>query len=186
MSLKDRVERCLGDYATAFVECRGDLCVEVPVEDVLKVIASLKDELGFDFLSDLFGVDNSVLFEKKAKAAKKKKKAEDEALPGDDVPPPPRFEVNYLLLSLERNERLQVKIRVPEDKPEVDSVTGIWKAATWPEREVYDMYGIKFKGHPDLRRLLMWDEFPAYPLRKDYPLEGQGEERHLSYTTTES
>jgi NADH-quinone oxidoreductase subunit C len=57
----------------------------------------------------------------------------------------------------------------------------MWKASDWPEREAFDMYGIRFKGHPNLKRLLMWDEFPAHPLRKDYPLEGQGEERHLVY-----
>ncbi len=185
MGLKDRVEKCLGEYVTAFTECQGDLCVEVPKGAILPAIQRLKDELGFDFMSDLFGVDNSALYEKKAKAAKKKKKGEEEEQPKEDVPPPPRFEVVYLLLSLERNERLQVKIRVPEDDLEVDSITSVWRAATWPEREAYDMYGIKFKGHPNLKRLLMWDEFPAYPLRKDYPLEGQGEERHLTYTTRE-
>ncbi len=182
MGLKERVESCIGDDVLAFTECQGDLCVEVPKRRIAQVLQSLKDELGFDFLSDLFGVDNSALYEKKAKAAKKKKKGEEEAeQPKEPGPPPPRFEVNYLLLSLERNERLQVKIKVPDDDLVVDSVTSIWKAANWPEREAYDMYGIRFKGHPNLKRLLMWDEFPAYPLRKDYPLEGQGEERHLNY-----
>ena len=94
---------------------------------------------------------------------------------------PPRFEVIYLLLSMERNERMMVKVRVPEDDPMVPTITGLWKAATWPEREVYDMFGIRFKWHPDLRRLLMWEGYGAYPLRKDYPLEGRGEERHLIY-----
>jgi NADH-quinone oxidoreductase subunit C len=104
------------------------------------------------------------------------KKSKDE-----DVPSGPRFEVVYLLLSLDDNERLQVRIRVPEDDPEVPSATSLWKAATWPEREAFDMYGIKFDGHYDLRRLLMWDEFEAHPLRKDYPLEGMEEERPLVF-----
>ncbi len=186
MGLKERVEQCLGEDALVFTECRGDLFVEVPKNRIKQVLQRLKDELGFDFLSDLFGVDNSVLWEKKAKAAKKKKKKgeEEQEEPKEPAPMPPRFEVVYLLLSLERNQRLQVKIRVPEDDLVVDSVTSIWKAATWPEREAFDMYGIRFKGHPNLKRLLMWDEFPAYPLRKDYPLEGRGEERHLNYRVT--
>ena len=96
-------------------------------------------------------------------------------------PPPPRFEIVYLLLALETNERMAVKIKVPEDDAVVDSVTDIWRAANWPEREIYDMFGVRFKGHPELKRLLMWDGFPAHPLRKDYPLEGKGEERHLVY-----
>jgi len=145
---------------------------------VVDVLKRLRDDpdLGFDFLSDLFGVDNLALYKK----AKPKKKAEGEE-EEEKGPPPPRFEVNYLLLSLKRNERLQVKVRVPEDDLTVDSVTSMWRAATWPERETFDMFGIRFKGHPNLRRLLMWDEFPAYPLRKDYPLEGEGEERQLIY-----
>ncbi len=186
MGLKERVENCLGEDALAFAECRGDLCVEVPQKRIVQALQRLRDELGFDFLSDLFGVDNSALYEKKAKAAKKKKKKgeEEPEQPAEPAPAPPRFEVNYLLLSLERNERLQVKVRVPEDDLVVGSVTSLWKAATWPEREAFDMYGIRFKGHPNLKRLLMWDEFPAHPLRKDYPLEGQGEERYLNYGVT--
>ncbi len=178
MSLRERVQNCLGSDALNFSECRGDLCVEVDKRRVVEVLKRLRDDpdLGFDFLSDLFGVDNLALY-KKAKP-KKKAEGEEEEKKG---PPQPRFEVNYLLLSLKRNERLQVKVRVSEDDLTVDSVTSLWRAATWPERETFDMFGIRFKGHPNLRRLLMWDEFPAYPLRKDYPLEGEGEERRLIY-----
>jgi NADH-quinone oxidoreductase subunit C len=85
----------------------------------------------------------------------------------------------YLLLSLKYNHRVHVKVRVPEDDAVVDTVTDIWRAANWPEREAFDMYGIRFRGHPNLKRLLMWDEFEDHPLRKDYPLEGKGEEREL-------
>jgi NADH-quinone oxidoreductase subunit C len=175
--LKERVEKCLGPKGLliAMTECQGDLSVEVPKRRILDVMHLLKDtpDLEFDFLSDVFGVDNSAFYEKQ----KSKKKPEGEK----EVPSPPRFEVIYLLLCLKRTERLQVKIRVAEDDMEVDSVTSIWKAANWPEREAFDMFGIRFKGHPNLKRLLMWDEFPAYPLRKDYPLEGRGEERPLAY-----
>ncbi len=184
MSLKDQVQSCLGPLVVAVSECQGDLSVEVSRENIKVALSKLKEDpgLSFDFLSDLFGVDNSELYKKTA--AKPAKKAEAETAPEEPPKPqefPPRFEVIYLLLSLKTNKRLQVKVRVPEENPVVDSVVSLFKAATWPEREAYDMYGIRFNGHPDLRRLLMWEGFPAYPLRKDYPLEGRGEERHLIY-----
>lgn len=184
MSLKDEVKSCLGSLILAISEYQGDLSIEVPREAIREVLSRLKNDsaLAFDFLSDLLGVDNSELYKKAA--AKPAKKAEPEAAPVEPPKPqevPPRFEVIYLLLSLKTNRRLQVKVRVPEENPVVDSVVSLFKAATWPEREVYDMYGIRFNGHPDLRRLLMWEGFPAHPLRKDYPLEGRGEERHLIY-----
>ena len=82
----------------------------------------------------------------------------------------PRFEVVYQLYSLERNHRLRVKAAVPEEDPVVPSVSSVWKAALWAEREAWDMFGIRFAGHPDLRRILMYPEFEGHPLRKDYPL----------------
>ncbi len=181
MGLKERVQDCLGSDIIELVEYRGDLSVEVPRTKIVEILTKLKEAEGlkFDFLSDIVGVDNSVLWEKKKAAKKKKAKGdeEQEQEPEDLGPPPPRFEIVYLLLSLSSNERLRVKIRVPEEDPVVDSITKIWKGANWPEREIYDLFGIKFRGHPNLKRLLMWEGFPAHPLRKDYPLEGQGEER---------
>ncbi len=185
MSLKERVQRCLGDDVIAITEYRGDLGIEVPKGNIVSVLTRLKEDetLGFDFLTDLFGVDNLDYYAKKKKKPKKKAAGEEELVEEeeDKGPPPPRFEVVYLLQALKTNERLQVKIRVPEDDMEVDTITTIWKAADWPEREAFDMFGFKFRGHHNLRRLLMWDEFEDHPLRKDYPLEGKGEERHLSY-----
>ena len=182
MSLKQRIEACLGENCLGFTEFRGDVVVEVPKNIVEHCLKALRDDpqLKMDFLSDVIGVDNKALYEKPRKKAKKKDEAEEG---GDEKPAelPPRFEVIYLLLSLEFNERMMVRVRVPEDDLVVPTVTGLWKAAMWPEREVYDMFGIRFKGHPDLRRLLMWEGFGAHPLRKDYPLEGRGEERHLVY-----
>ena len=84
-----------------------------------------------------------------------------------------RFEVVYHFLSLEKLHRLRVKIWVSEENPEVDSVVELWPGANFMEREVWDMYGIRFAGHPDLRRILMYDEFKGFPLRKDYPLQGK-------------
>jgi len=86
-----------------------------------------------------------------------------------------RFGVIYSLLSLTHNRRLWVKVFVNDPDPEVPSVTGIWKGAEWPEREVFDLFGIRFTGHPDLRRILLPQNFRDHPLRKDYPLHGKGE-----------
>lgn len=84
-----------------------------------------------------------------------------------------RFEVVYHLLSLKTNQRLRIKIEVPETDPTVDSVTGIWAGADFMERECWDMYGINFKGHPYQRRILLYDEFQGHPLRKDYPVQAK-------------
>jgi NADH-quinone oxidoreductase subunit C len=82
----------------------------------------------------------------------------------------PRFDVVYRLLSLPFNRRLQVKIRVPDSDPKVTSLTKLWNNANWLEREVWDMFGIRFEGHPNLKRILMYEEFQGHPLRKDYPI----------------
>lgn len=83
----------------------------------------------------------------------------------------PRFEVVYHLYSLSKNHRLRLKIEVDEEDPKVPSVLSVWKSANWMEREVWDLYGIAFEGHPDLRRILLYPEFEGFPLRKDYPTE---------------
>jgi NADH-quinone oxidoreductase subunit C len=83
----------------------------------------------------------------------------------------PRFEVVYHFFSLEKKLRLRVKVPVGEPDPEVDSLCSLWPSANWYEREVYDMFGIQFAGHPDLRRILMYPEFEGFPLRKDYPID---------------
>jgi NADH-quinone oxidoreductase subunit C len=84
----------------------------------------------------------------------------------------PRFEVVYHLYSFKKNERLRLKVKVPEDDMIVDSVVSVWKTADWHEREAFDMFGIRFRGHPNLKRILMWDGYPYFPLRKDFPLAG--------------
>jgi len=83
----------------------------------------------------------------------------------------PRFEVVYHLLSLKHNHRVRIKARVLESAPEIDTVVSVWPSAGWMEREVWDLYGIRFRGHPDLRRILLYEEFEGHPLRKDYPKE---------------
>ncbi len=125
---------------------RGDDTVLIPKEDIIEVSRFLKedDELGYDLLVDITAVDY--------------------------LPRIPRFEVVYHFLSLRFLHRLRVKTRVHEDDPEVPTLCGLWGCANWLEREVWDMFGIRFSGHPDLRRILMYEEFKGHPLRKDYPI----------------
>ena len=92
-----------------------------------------------------------------------------------------RFEVVYHLLSLNSNSRVRIKVLVPENDPTVDSATSLWAGANFMEREVYDMYGIKFNGHPNLRKILMYEEFVGHPLRKDYPVQGKQPRVKLRY-----
>lgn len=123
---------------------RGDETVLLKKEALLKAAAFLKDELGFDFLMDLTAADY--------------------------LPREPRFELVCHFYSSKNNYRLRLKCPVGGTDPRVDSLTPLWAGANWFEREVYDMYGIKFEGHPDLRRILMYEGFEGHPLRKDYPL----------------
>jgi NADH-quinone oxidoreductase subunit C len=90
----------------------------------------------------------------------------------DRYPAEPRFEVVYHLHSIEGNERVRLKCRLGGGQPEIDSVTSVWRSANWYEREVFDLFGIRFAGHPDLRRIMMPDDWEGHPLRKDYPTTG--------------
>jgi NADH-quinone oxidoreductase subunit C len=122
--------------------------VNVPAADLLAVLRLLRDEQGFDFLADLTAVDW-------AEGAS------------------PRFTVVYHLYSSERHDYVRVTAACAGDsEPVAPSATGLWPAADWHEREAYDMFGIRFEGHPDLRRILMWEGYPHFPLRKEFPLAG--------------
>ena len=105
----------------------------------------------------------------------------------DRLPAEPRFEVVYHLRSMATGERLRVKAEVADTddgtEPSIQTVCDLWKSANWMEREVFDMFGIRFEGHPDLRRILMPEEFAAFPLRKDYPLRGRGERHNFPRLT---
>ena len=126
---------------------RGEVTVTVSKRDIFAICKFLSSDpdLQFQFLTDLCGVDF--------------------------FPETPRFEVVYLLYSMKNNQRLRLKAKVGEGES-ISSVESIWKAANWLEREVYDLFGIPFENHPDLRRILLWDGYEGYPLRKDYPVEG--------------
>lgn len=125
----------------------GDATAIVRAEELLAVMRFLRDAPGleFDMLTDATAVDYL----------------------GES----PRFELVYHLYSVAKNHRLRVKVRVGEERPEVDTLIPVWPSANWLEREIWDMYGIRFRGHPDLRRLLLYEEFEGHPLRKDYPKE---------------
>ena len=135
--------------------------VRVPPERLIEVMAVLRDDprTRFEQLCDLTCVDY-LNYPTTADTA---------------VPPQDRFAVVYSLLSLTHSHRLWVKVFVNDPDPEVPSVYAIWNGADWPEREVFDLFGICFTGHPDLRRILLPEDFIDYPLRKDYPLRGKGE-----------
>ena len=140
------------------------VCVRVVPDRLLEVLRFLRDDerCAFEQLCDLTCVDYLDF-----------RKARD------------RFGVIYSLLSLSLGHRLWVKCFVNDPKPEVPSVTGIWYGADWTEREVYDMFGVVFTGHPDLRRILTWEGFEAHPLRKDYPIRGQGERENFEVVLRE-
>ena len=125
----------------------GEITIFVPRESIVDVCTSLKTKHGFDMLADLCGADRGV--------------EED-----------PRFEVNYHLLSTKHHNRLRLKVLLTEDEPNVNSVFSLWKTANWHERETYDLVGVIFDGHPDLRRILLPSDFDGHALRKDYPLRG--------------
>ncbi len=136
-----------------FEEFRGQLAVRVDKANLLDFMKFVKEDktLQFDYLTDITGVDYL--------------KMERE----------PRFDVVYHLYSFKNNVRLRVKCGVPEEDLDVPSLTPLWGAANWLEREAFEMFGFNFVGHPDLRRLLLPDVFDGFPLRKDYPLRGRGE-----------
>jgi NADH-quinone oxidoreductase subunit C len=125
----------------------GDATACIDPERVVEVARLLRDdsELEFEMLTDVTAVDYL----------------------GEE----PRFEMVYHFYSVARNHRLRIKARVPDEPPEIDSLVDVYASANWMEREVWDLYGIRFKGHPDLRRILLYEEFEGHPLRKDYPKE---------------
>lgn len=144
----EKLREAMGAALSEPLEFRGECSLTVlDATQLLAVCRHARDELGFDMLTDLSSVDHY----------------------GSD----PRFEVVYELYGMSHHTYLRLKIAVDEEACEVPSVTSLWRTADWHEREVYDMMGIRFTNHPDLRRILMWEGYPYFPLRKDFPLEGK-------------
>lgn len=134
-------------WVTSVVDALGEVTVVVPKGSIIAACNFLRTEHGFDMLADLCGGDRG---------------------PEED----PRFEVNYHLFSTSHHQRLRLKVLLSEDDANVPTVTGVWRTANWHERETYDLVGINFEGHPDLRRILLPSDFDGHALRKDYPLRG--------------
>ena len=126
---------------------RNELTLEIAPAKIASVCGFLKYDQKFIRLSTVTAVDRN--------------------------PAEPRFEVVYHLHSIERNERLRLKARLSGAEPEIESVTSVWRGANWYEREVFDLFGIRFTNHPDLRRIMMPDDWDGHPLRKDYPITGK-------------
>lgn len=171
-----RVKAAFADVKFLASEFRGDTSLVVPANRLHEVMRFLHDDpdCDYNFLSDVTGVDYL----------------------NYPAPSPGRFAVVYLLVSYTHNRRLTVKVYLdpsrdtsgiePDPALEVETVTDIWPGAEWREREVFDMFGIRFRNHPDLRRILLWKDYPAHPLRKDYPLRGRGERETYRVVERES
>jgi NADH-quinone oxidoreductase subunit C len=150
MKASDAVVALQGKFGEAIThskEFRGEWAVTVPAAQIHAVLEHCKNALGYSMLLDVSSVDHS----------------------GQD----PRFEVVYHVYDLENAATLRVKCPVDEDVAEVASVVDLWPTADWHEREVWDMMGLRFTNHPDLRRILMWEGYPHFPLRKEFPLAGK-------------
>jgi len=146
-----KLKEKFGDLISEPAEFRGEITVKVSdAEQIVAVCEFAKKQLGYDYLVDVSSLDNY----------------------GDD----PRWTIVYHLRSLASGCELRLKTDVSEEKSELPSVIGVWRTVNWHEREIYDMMGIRFRGHPDLRRILMWEGYPYFPLRKDFPLAGKPSE----------
>ncbi len=148
IELANRLTAQFSGLLSGPAEFRGELTLVVAdPEQIPDICAFAKRELGFNYLVDISSVDNF----------------------GDD----PRFTIVYELYGLDHRCYLRLKTNVSEEKSELPTVTTVWRTANWHEREIYDMMGVRFRGHPDLRRILMWEGYPYFPLRKDFPLAGK-------------
>jgi NADH-quinone oxidoreductase subunit C len=148
LDLANQLKAKFGDLISEPAEFRGEITVKLSdAEKIVEVCEFAKSKLGFEYLVDISSIDNY----------------------GED----PRWTVVYELRNLTNNSELRIKTDVSEEKSELPSVIGLWATSNWHEREIYDMMGIRFRGHPDLRRILMWEGYPYFPLRKDFPLAGK-------------
>lgn len=148
LELAQQLKTNFGDLISEPEEFRGDISLNVAdAERIAEVCAFAKKQLGFDYLIDVSSVDNY----------------------GQD----PRWTLVYHLYGYGHHCHLRLRTKVSEELSEAPTVTSVWRTADWHEREAYDMMGIRFRGHPDLRRILMWEGYPYFPLRKDFPLAGR-------------
>jgi NADH-quinone oxidoreductase subunit C len=177
--LLEKVTARLGAMVLDHKTYRGDDRIHIDRTNIVEAARILRDdpELAFDMLLDVTAVDyygqpddfqlkQEVWDENRVVTRRMPMRRHELVLPARGTEP--RFAVVYHLQSLKHLHRLRIKCRVPEDDPSIASVTSIWPGANWLERETWDLYGIRFEGHPDLRRIYLYDEFVGHPLRKDY------------------
>ena len=149
--LAKQLKAKFGDLISEPTKFRGEVSAKISdAERIVEICAFAKKELGFDYLVDVSSIDNY----------------------GED----PRWTVVYHLYGIAHKQYLRLSLDVSEEKSELPTVTTVWRTADWHEREIYDMMGVRFRGHPDLRRILMWEGYPYFPLRKDFPLGGKATE----------
>jgi NADH-quinone oxidoreductase subunit C len=191
-ALAEAIQACAGDRLTRLPSSCGELGYVVAAQDLIEVCTLLRDQKGlrFEQLMDLCGVDYLAYgrdeWESEASGSGFSRgvlrEADDTGAPIDieatEYEPPARFAVVYHLLSVSLNQRLRLKVFCADDAPIVDSVTSVWASADWYEREAFDLFGLLFRGHPDLRRLLTDYGFIGHPFRKDFPLIGNVEVRY--------
>lgn len=161
--LEHTIDSLSENFSDSFVEAyqsSGDTFIRVEANSIVDICKYLKNELHFIYLNDIFGIDRFT--------------SED------------RFEVVYNLISLRDREQCFLKTRLPEEEPVIESITEVWKSASWMEREVYDMFGIKFTDHPDFRRIYMPEDYEYYPMRKEFPLLGIPGSIELPNTTPDT
>ncbi|MEI7807713.1 MAG: NADH-quinone oxidoreductase subunit C [Verrucomicrobiota bacterium] len=143
----NQIKARFGDLVSEPAEFRGEITLKIANAEKIFDVCSFAKSIGFDYLVDITSIDNYGEY--------------------------PRWTVLYHLRAIGNGTDFRLKIDVSEEKSEIPSVLPIWRTANWHEREIYDMMGIRFRGHPDLRRILMWEGYPHHPLRKDFPLAGK-------------
>ena len=144
----NKLREKFGELISAPAEFRDEITLNVAdCERIVEVCAFAKKELGFDYLADISSIDNYGEY--------------------------PRWTIAYELYGISNETYIRLKTSISEEKSQLPTVTTVWRTADWHEREIYDMMGIRFSGHPDLRRILMWEGYPHFPLRKDFPLGGK-------------
>ena len=160
LELAQQLKARFGDLISEPTEFRGEISVKLAdAERIVEVCTFAKKEQGFDYLVDVSSVDNY----------------------GED----PRWTVVYHFYGIAHRCYLRLSTSVSEEKSEMPTVTTVWRTADWHEREIYDMMGVRFRGHPDLRRIIMWEGYPYFPLRKDFPLGGKPTELpDIAFTKT--
>jgi NADH-quinone oxidoreductase subunit C len=143
----NQIKAKFDDLVSEPMEFRGEITMKIADSERIFDVGSFARKIGFDYLVDITSIDNY----------------------GED----PRWTAVYHIRAIGNGVEIRLKTDVSEEKSELPSVIGVWRTADWHEREIYDMMGIRFRGHPDLRRILMWEGYPYHPLRKDFPLAGK-------------